>query len=291
MMKGFDVAGIVEIVHPDQFFGIGHPFFGEHGRPGFFVDDIIRVSCQPWDDGVDFVVEVGGFFRLSGNDQRCSGLVDQNAIDFIHDGIIEVSLNEAFLVELHVVSQIVETELVVGSIGDIQVIGGLAFVIVQTMKDAADRQPEEMIDRSHPFGVPPGQIVVDRNDMNAFAGQGVQIGRQGGGQGLAFTGLHFGDFSLMQHHTADELRIEMAHLQCPHRCLPHRCKGFREQSIQAFAFFDPLPECDCLRSQFVIGEGLHSRFEGIDLVHHRPELFEFPFVLAAENFCQPVEKH
>jgi hypothetical protein len=44
-------------------------------------------------------------------------------------------------------------------------------------------------------------------------GQGVEIGRQRGHQGFAFTGFHLGDLPAVQHHAADDLNIIVAHLQ------------------------------------------------------------------------------
>ena len=75
------------------------------------------------------------------------------------------------------------------------------------------RQAEELVEPAHPLGVASGQVVVDRDDVDALACEGVQVGRQGGDQRLAFTGLHFGDLAAMQDHAADQLHVEMAHVE------------------------------------------------------------------------------
>ncbi len=49
--------------------------------------------------------------------------------------------------------------------------------------------------------------------MHAASGQRIQSRGQRGDQRLAFTGLHFRDFAVVQHHAADELDIEMAHVE------------------------------------------------------------------------------
>ena len=144
-------------------------------------------------------------------------------------------------------------------------VSGLAFRVIQAMKNASDRKTQETVNRSHPFGVASGQIVVYGNNVNPFAGQGIQIGRKGGGKGFAFAGLHFRDFSLMKHHAADQLSIEVAHVQGANRGLPYGCKCFREQIIQGFALFNPLLEAQGLGFKFIVAEGFHGGFKGIDL--------------------------
>ncbi len=67
--------------------------------------------------------------------------------------------------------------------------------------------------RAHPLGVAAGQVVVDRDDVDALAGQRVQVGRQRRHQRLAFAGLHLGDAAAVQHHAADELHVEVPHAE------------------------------------------------------------------------------
>ena len=66
------------------------------------------------------------------------------------------------------------------------------------VQDAADGQAEKLINRAHPLTVARGQVIVDGDDMDAAAGQGVEIDGQGGNQRLAFAGGHFGDFARVQ---------------------------------------------------------------------------------------------
>ena len=49
--------------------------------------------------------------------------------------------------------------------------------------------------------------------MDAFAGERVQIHRQRRDQRFTFTGLHFGDFAAMEHDAADQLHIEVPHVE------------------------------------------------------------------------------
>ena len=78
-------------------------------------------------------------------------------------------------------------------------IGGPALLVGHAVDDQAHRQAQKAVDLAHPLAVALGQVVVDGDDVHALAGQGVEVGGQGGHQGFAFTGLHFGDAPLMEH--------------------------------------------------------------------------------------------
>ena len=138
------------------------------------------------------------------------------------------------------------------------------------MHDAADGQAQEAIDLAHPFAVALGQIVVDRHHMHAFAGQRIEIDGQGGDQGLAFAGLHFGDVAVVQHHAADQLHVEMALAQGALGRLADHRKGFRQQVVQGLALCQPLPEGGRHGLQLVVRHGLEAGLQGIDLGHGCP---------------------
>jgi hypothetical protein len=57
------------------------------------------------------------------------------------------------------------------------------------------------------------EVVVDRDDVHALAGQRVQVGGQRRDQRLALAGLHLGDLAVVQHHAAEQLHVEVAHAQ------------------------------------------------------------------------------
>ena len=78
------------------------------------------------------------------------------------------------------------------------------------MDDDADLHAQGLVDAAHPFGVAFGEVIVDGDDVDALAREGIQIDRQGSDQRLAFAGLHLGDRALVQDHAADELDVEMA---------------------------------------------------------------------------------
>ena len=103
------------------------------------------------------------------------------------------------------------------------------------MHDDADGEPEELVDAAHPFRVAAGEVVVDRDDVHAAAGERVQIDGEGGDERLAFAGLHLGDGAFVQHHAADELHVEMALAERPLGRLAHRCEGWDQEIVERLA--------------------------------------------------------
>ncbi len=149
---------------------------------------------------------------------------------------VEVAaLDHVFQAVLHVVAQIVEAVFVVGAIGDVAPIGLLALGIVEAVDDHAGGEAEETVDLAHPVGVAPGEIVVDGDDVDALAGQRVEIDRQGCDQRLAFAGLHLGDVAFVQHHAADQLHVEMALPERPLGRLAHRGESGNQEVVEGLA--------------------------------------------------------
>ncbi len=99
------------------------------------------------------------------------------------------------------------------------------------MNNAANRQTKKVVELAHPFGVASGKIIVDRNHMHTLAAQGIQIGWQGRDQGLPFTGLHLGNFAVVQHHAANHLHIEVAHPKHPLTRFAHHRESLGQQVV------------------------------------------------------------
>ena len=115
------------------------------------------------------------------------------------------ALHHAGLVNHHVVTQVVKAKLVVGAVSNIRQVSLAAVLRLYVMDNQADRQAKKAVNLAHPFAVALGQVIVDGNNMHAFAGQGIQVNGHGGHQGLAFTGLHLGNAGTMKHNAADDL--------------------------------------------------------------------------------------
>jgi hypothetical protein len=92
----------------------------------------------------------------------------------------------------------------------------------------------------------------------------IEVGRQGTDQRLAFTGAHFGDLAVVQHHAADQLHVEMAHAQHALASFADHRKGFRQQVVERFAIGVALTEFIRLGLQLLVAKALQRRLKRID---------------------------
>ena len=106
---------------------------------------------------------------------------------------MERALDPTIEGELHVVPEIIESELVVGTVGDVCVVAGPTLGIAEVVDDHTGLHSQPTVELTHPLRITARQVVIDRDHVYAFALQSVQIDRQSGHKGLALTGLHLGD--------------------------------------------------------------------------------------------------
>ena len=104
------------------------------------------------------------------------------------------------------------------------------------MDDDADGEAEEAVDLAHPLGVALGQIVVDRDDVDAAAGERVEVAGKRGDEGLAFAGLHLGDLAGVQDDAADELDVEVAHADGALAGLTDDGEGLGQDGVERLLF-------------------------------------------------------
>ncbi len=88
---------------------------------------------------------------------------------------------------------------------------------------------------AHPFGITARQVIIDGNDVHAFASQCIEVGGQRRNQGFTLPRTHFGDLAVMEHHTADQLHIEVPHAEHTLTGFTDNRKGFGQQGIECFA--------------------------------------------------------
>ena len=76
------------------------------------------------------------------------------------------------------------------------------------MLNAADRQSEHTINRAHPLGVAAGQIVVERQDVRAAIGEGIERRRHHRRERLSFSRQHLDDMPVVERERRDDLFVE-----------------------------------------------------------------------------------
>ncbi len=201
------------------------------------------------------------------------------------------ALNHLVQLVFHIVAQIVEAVFVIRAVGNVAGIGLGALDIVQSMHNDADGQAEEIINPPHVFRVAAGEIIVDRDDMDALAAQGVEVAGESRDQRLALAGLHFRDRAFMEHHAPDELHVEMALSEGPLGRLAHRRKSRNEQIVEVGAGGDLGAEFVGARPQGLIRKGGDFRLQGIDGLDPGPIGLQAAFIGRAENFLRKISQH
>ena len=277
-----------------------------------FVDGVIDILDELGNDFVDAVILVGGFLGGAGNDQRRARFVDQDGVDFVDDAEVMAALDAIGEIVLHVVAQIIEAEFVVGAVGDVGGVGVAALHVVEIVNDDADGEAEHFVDGAHPFGVASGEVIVDGDDVDAASGERVQICGKGGDQRFSFAGFHLGDFAFVQNHAADQLHVEMAHVELAAADFADEGERGHENGCERFLHFgavfgifyvDALQLRRDLHLQFgglnaevLVGELLHFRLERVDLRDERLELLDVALVLRPDEkrnyiFNKPIGIH
>ena len=255
-----------------------------------------------------FLVEAG--CSRAADDQRRAGLVDEDRVHLVHDGEIVPALHLVLGAAGHaVVAEVVEAELRVRAVGDVAVVLLAALGRVHVVHDAADAQPEKLVDGTHPLAVALGKVVVDGHDVHAAPGQRVEVNRQRGDERLALAGGHLGNVALVQRDAADELHVVRDHL--PRQIVPahldiravkpaagvfHHRKRLRQDggqlAVQLPVILDgrePLLPLLCLLAQGIRRDSLLLLLQPIDGIHAGRELFDKPLVFIRKKFAQKTQ--
>ena len=152
------------------------------------------------------------------------------------------------------------------------------------MDDAADCQTEKAVSLTHPIGVAFGEVIVDRDNVDAFAGQSIQINGQGGDERFTFAGLHLGDVALMENHAANKLDVEVALAEGPLRGFANCRKRGNKQIVQRRAFLEPLAEQIGACPELLVRKVLNLAFECVDCRDARTKTLHSSLVGGAEDF-------
>ena len=108
------------------------------------------------------------------------------------------------------------------------------LIVTKVVDDDADGEAEEFVDLAHPLGVALGEIVVDGDHVHTVPGQRVEIAGQGRDEGFALAGLHFRDLARVQDHAADQLHIEVPHVEDAAACFADDRKSLGKDIFENF---------------------------------------------------------
>ncbi len=283
------VARFIEVVDAEIVLHLGDARIEDADDLLLLVDLVVLVAVELRDETGELPVPTGHVaFGRAGDDQRGTRLVDEDGVDLVDDGEVVSALHQIGLLPRHVVAQVVETEFVVGAVGDVGVVLLAALRRLLVGDDAAGAHAEETVDTTHELGLVAGQVVVDGDDVDALAFEGVEVRRQRGHQGLAFTGLHLGDVAPMQRGATHELHVEVAQSEGTLGRLPHGGEGFRHELVEGLPVFDALLELGRLALQLLVVERGDLILQGVGRLGDVLELLELSPFAHAQGFVNDI---
>ncbi len=119
----------------------------------------------------------------------------------------------------------------------------------------------------------------------------VQIGGERGDERFALAGLHLRNLALVKHRAADQLHVEVAHVQHALAGLADDGERLDEQVVEGFALSNPRAEFRGLPAELLVGERLNRRLERADFGDERAQTLQFTFVLGADDFGEKGIEH
>ena len=200
------------------------------------------------------LIDLGGFSAASGNNKRCTGLVDKYRVHLIDYAVVKSSLNQPFLVNDHVVTKVIKAQLIVCNIGYVAVIGSPSFIGLHGLEDTSYCKTQKFMDLSHPLRITLCQVIIYRYYTNSLFLKGIKICRKSGYKGFSFTGFHLCYASLMKNDTADKLYLKVLHTKHSYRRFPYSGICLRENVVKGFSVFKTLLKFNCFIPKLLIGK-------------------------------------
>ena len=250
-------VGVVHVLDAEPALHLVDALFGRADGAVLQVDEVVAAllgalgtGLHAWHEPCEREVQVGRLLGLAADDQRRPRFVDEDVVDLVDDREGAFALHALVELHHHVVAQVVEAEFVVRAVGDVRrvglaardrpevdealVVGRIARLedVRRLVRDHPDADAEEVEDRSHPLRVASREVVVDGDDVDAAPGERVEDRGQRGDERLALAGPHLRDLALVEDGPADELDVEVTHVQRPlHRLAGHR-EDFGEDLVE-----------------------------------------------------------
>jgi hypothetical protein len=213
---------------------------GERRLLGLQVDLEILLALKVRNYLIDDEILIGRLFSGPGDNQWRSGLINKNGVYLVHDREVVPALDHLSSGELHVVTEIVESELVVLSVRNIGLIRGATRLLTNTVVHATNREPKEGMNAAHPLSVTSSKVIVHRYNVYTFPRKRVQVGRKGSYESFTLSGSHLGDHLIVKDRTADKLNIEMAHANNAPTRLSNNGERVRKKTVKRLAEIYPL---------------------------------------------------
>ena len=280
------VGGLVEVLDAEVVLDLGDARLEDRDRALLLVDLVVDVLGQAGHDLGELAVPLDLVLGRTTDDQRGPRLVDEDRVDLVDDGEVVAALDALLQGGGHVVAEVVEAELVVGGVGDVAVVGLAPLLGAHVGQDHADGQAQPVVHAAHLLGLVLREVVVDRDDVDALAADGVEVRRGHRDEGLALTGLHLGDVAQVQRGATHDLDVEGAHAQHPLGRLAHRGEGLGHQVVEGLAFGVPLAQLVGHALQLGVGHRDEVVLDGVDGLRDPLELAEDLALTDAEDLVE-----
>ena len=280
MMDEVDIRKVVHVLDIKDLLHAGNTLLGGDHLTLLLIDLVVIIDPKPRRDACKFCIPLARFADPPRDDERCSGFIYQDRVNFINDPEGVAPLHHMFGRHRHVVSQIVKTELIVRSVGDVSLVGRSALLRSHPCLDGADFETQESMDVPHPVSVATREIIVDGHDVHTPASEGIEIGRHRACKRFALAGLHLGDHSSVQCAAADHLDVVVPLTENPLRCLADGRVSLSFDVIERLSGSKTFPEPGRSRCEFLIGEFLDLGFKS---VHRNGKLLKLPETLALSH--------
>ena len=127
--------------------------------------------------------------------------------------------------------------------------------------------------------------------MHAAAGECIQIGGEGGDQRLAFPGAHLGDPALVEGDAAEQLDVEVAHVESAPAGLAHHRERFGEHRFERFPVTDPGAKGLRPRAKLVAGECGERRLQCVDALDGSAHPAQLPVIAGADDLAEQGLDH
>ena len=104
MVQGPDLRRVIQVTHTENTLNFRYPLFGERCGSELLVNGVIDLALETWNNSIERVIFLGGFFCRAGNNQWRPSFINQDVIHFINNGKMQFTLDIIFKIKLHIIA-------------------------------------------------------------------------------------------------------------------------------------------------------------------------------------------